>query len=414
MIGFLPKLLVEARLKLMKFLLKRAVFLVVFVFFIPFSSFVAAEEYPGSPYINLKDTEVGSIVHLPTGVKINSNQLMDTLSDSKVIYVGETHDNLEAHRVQLEIIRALNEKFPGRVAVGMEMFRRSAQPQLDLWQSGRLSDRKFKSLFYEHWGTNYRIYKTIFDYISKNRLPIIGLKSNKETQKKFREKGYPERSSDGSFPEIDLDDPFHKVYSASVFGGHEKELLKNSKPYKMLLLWEETMAETVANFLREERFNGWKLVVLAGGFHVQYGFGIPKRAFRRIPHSYSIVLPTVTYIPPELKDREMSYDSVSVPLYSADFAWKVDYKVLPEGKIKLGVFLEETKKGPKIKSVGENSNAERAGILANDILIEMSGELIAGVEDLKEILQTKKSGDIVTVKFIRNSVQMILEMELLE
>lgn len=398
----------------MRFLLKRTFFTVVFAFLISIFSFVNAEENPGSPYINLKDAEVGSIVHLPTGVTINFDQLIDILSDSRVIYVGETHDNLEAHRVQLEIIQALNNKFLGRVAVGMEMFRRSAQPQLDLWQSGILSDQKFKSLFYEHWGTDYRIYKSIFDYISKNRLPILGLKSNKETQKKFRERGYPERSNDGSFPEIDLDDPFHKAYSASVFGGHEKQSLKNSKPYKMLLLWEETMAETVANFLKEERFKDWKLVVLAGGFHVQYGFGIPKRAFRRIPHSYSIVLPTVTQIPPELKDREMSYESVSVPLYSADFAWKVDYKVLPEGKIKLGVFLEETEEGPKIKSVGENSNAERAGILANDILIEMSGKSIAEVEDLKEVLQTKKSGDIVIVKLIRNSVKMTLEMELLE
>ncbi len=385
-----------------------------FAFGVSIASFADSDEVPGSPYANLKEAEVGDIVHLPTGVKVNFDQLIDTLSDSRIIYVGETHDNLEAHRVQLEIIQALNNKFPGRVAVGMEMFRRSAQPSLDLWQSGMLSDQKFKSLFYEHWGTDYRIYKMIFDYISKNRLPIIGLKSNKETQKEFRKRGYPERSDDGSFPEMDLDDPFHKAYSASVFGGHEKHSLKNSKPYKMLLLWEETMAETVANFLREERFQGWKLVVLAGGFHVQYGFGIPKRAFRRIPHSYSIVLPTVTKIPPELKDREMSYESVSVPLYSADFAWKVDYKVLPEGKIKLGVFLEETEEGTKIKSVGENTNAERAGILADDILIEMSGQQIFGVEDLKEILQAKNSGDIVKVKLIRDSVKIILEMELLE
>ncbi len=398
----------------MRFLYKKALFTVVFALFISIVSFVGAEEKLGSPYVDLKEAEVGSIVHLPTGVTINFDQLINTLSDSRVVYVGETHDNLEAHRVQLEIIQALNKKFPGRLAVGMEMFRRSAQPQLDLWQAGLLENRKFKSLFYKHWGFDYRVYRPIFDFISKNRLPIIGLKSNKETQQEFRKRGYPERSSDGFFPEIDLDDPYHKAYSASVFGGHDKHPIKNSKPYKMLLLWEETMAETVANFLKEERFQNWKLVVLAGGFHVQYGFGIPKRAFRRIPHSYSIVLPTITEIPPELKDREMSYESVSVPLYLADFAWKVDYKILPEGKIKLGVFLEETEEGAKIKLVGGDSNAERAGILANDILIEMSGEPISGVEDLKEILQTKKSGDIVTVKLIRDSVKIVLKMELLD
>ena len=398
----------------MRFLLKRVLFLVVFTISVLNTFFVFAEEPSGSPYANLKETEVGAIIHLPTGLKVNFDQLIDILSDSRVIYIGETHDNLEAHRVQLQIIQALNKKFPGRIAVGMEMFRRSAQADLDLWQSGRLPNREFKSLFYEHWGTDYRIYKMLFDYISKNRLPIIGLKSNKETQKKFRKLGYPGSFNDGSFPEMDLEDPFHKAYSASIFGGHEKHLLKNSKPYKMLLLWEETMAETVANFLREVRFQNWKLIVLAGGFHVQYGFGIPKRAFRRIPHSYKILLPTVTEIPAELSDREMSYESVSIPLYLADFAWKVDYKVLPEEKIKLGVFLEETEEGTKIKLVGESTNAERAGILANDILKKISGKPISGIDDIKEILLTKKSGDLIDIELIRDSAEIILKMELLE
>ena len=87
-----------------------------------------------------------------------------------------------------------------------------------------------------------------------------------------------------------------------------------------------------------------KLVVLAGGFHVQYGFGIPKRAFRRVPHAYSIILPVVTDMPEELKDREMTVEKVSIPLYLADFAWKLDYKVLPENRIRLGVRLKEAAK----------------------------------------------------------------------
>ena len=64
----------------MKFLLKNILFSATFLFTISFFSLVDAEEAPGSPYGNLKDAEVGSIVHLPTGVKINSDQLMDTLS----------------------------------------------------------------------------------------------------------------------------------------------------------------------------------------------------------------------------------------------------------------------------------------------------------------------------------------------
>ena len=76
------------------------------------------------------------------------------------------------------------------------------------------------------------------------------------------------------------------------------------------------MAHTIAEFLKSPRNKNLKLVVLAGGFHVQYGFGIPKRAFRRIPHAYSIILPTATQLPTELEDRAMDVEHISIPLYS--------------------------------------------------------------------------------------------------
>ena len=102
-----------------------------------------AEEYAvpnqGSPYKSLGELKENEILHLPTGVTVTVEQMIDTISGSRVIYVGETHDNIEAHRVQLEIIRRLHEKFPGQISVGMEMFRRSAQEDLDRWHKGNLA-----------------------------------------------------------------------------------------------------------------------------------------------------------------------------------------------------------------------------------------------------------------------------------
>ena len=141
------------------------------------------------------------------------------------------------------------------------------------------------------------------------------------------------------------------------------------------------MAQTVAEFLKNPDNVDSKLVVLAGGFHVQYGFGIPKRAFRRIPHAYSIILPTVTQLPPELKDREMDVEHVSIPLYSGDYAWKLQYKVLPESKIKLGVMLENSKHAVRIKSVSRNSNAERAGLKKGDLLLAMDKIELTNIEN---------------------------------
>ena len=367
-----------------------------------FTPAAGAEEYAvpnsGSPYKNLGELKEGDILHLPTGLTVSVEQMIDTVSGSRVIYVGETHDNLEAHRVQLEIIRRLQEQSPGQISVGVEMFRRSAQDDLDRWQNGNLTDKQFRKLFRKNWGQGYGLYQPIFEYLKENSIPLIGLKSSRALEQKFREGG-PDQ--DG-LPEIDLTDDYHRAYSMSLFGGNDTHTGVVSKPYQMLLLWEESMAKTVANFLKDKANKNRKLVVLAGGFHVQYGYGIPKRAFRRVPHAYSIILPTVTEIPKELKNREMKMKTpVSIPLLASDFSWKVSYIVPPSNRIKLGVFLEELESGLKVLKVENGSNADRMNLQKDDVLLELDGNEVANVEGLAAQLQKHSFGDTVRLTIKR-------------
>ena len=351
-----------------------------------------AVPHSGSPYLPLDDLQNNEILHLPTGLKVSFDQMQNVISSSRVIYIGETHDNTEAHRVQLEIIGDLTRRFPEKISVGMEMFRRSAQQDLDRWSKGELSLGHFKKLFRKNWGNGYPLYKPIFDFINKNHIPLIGLKPSKKTENLFRTNEQP--SDQNNLPKIDFDDRYHRPFSMSIFGGHQAM----EKPYRMLLLWEETMAQTVADFLMDPSNINSKLVVLAGGFHVQYGFGIPKRAFRRVPHSYSIILPTTTELPPELKDREMDVQHVSIPLYSGDYAWKLQYKILPDNKVKLGITLENSENAVRIKSVSANSNAERAGLKKDDLLLAINEIELVDIEDLTNRLRNLGFDD--QVKFI--------------
>ena len=116
----------------------------------------------GSPYLNLGNLQTGQILHLPTGLTVTFSEMMDSVATSRVIYIGETHDNIEAHKVQLQIIKRLSEQFP--LAIGLEMFRRSSQEQLDLWNTGKRSVKEFKKLFHTNWGTCYKRYQPIFDF----------------------------------------------------------------------------------------------------------------------------------------------------------------------------------------------------------------------------------------------------------
>ena len=365
-----------------------------------------------TPYTDLRSLENNEIVHISTGVKVNLDQMIDVVSESRVIYIGETHDNLEAHRAQLEVIQKLTAIYPGQVAVGMEMFRRSAQTDLNRWQRGELSDRDFRILFRKNWGAGYSTYQPIFKYLKSQSIPLLGLKSSRETEALFKNAGA--NAEPGIFPEMDETDIHHKAHSMAIFGGHQDHSKALEKPYQMLVLWEESMAQTVAEFLQNESYRGWKLVVLAGGFHVQYGFGIPKRAFRRTPHSYSIILPTVTEIPEELKDREMDVPYVPIPLPSADFAWKLEYKIAGKDRVRLGVMLSRENGGEEIRitSVSPNSIAQKAGIRDGDIFLRMDGESLENVDELIDRLQMKKYGDTVSIGLLRGTEEIVLMVPL--
>jgi len=72
-----------------------------------------------SPYQKLALLDEGDILHLPTGVKVTQEQLINMLGSASVVYVGEAHDNINAHKVQLEILKALAERYPAEISVGI-------------------------------------------------------------------------------------------------------------------------------------------------------------------------------------------------------------------------------------------------------------------------------------------------------
>jgi len=77
-----------------------------------------------SPYRELSSLEEGDILHLPTGATVTKEQLVNIIGKARIIYVGEAHDNINSHKVQIEILKALAQRNPEKIAVGMEMLKR--------------------------------------------------------------------------------------------------------------------------------------------------------------------------------------------------------------------------------------------------------------------------------------------------
>lgn len=360
-----------------------------------------------SPYIEIDQIEEGKIVHVPTGVAVSKEQLIDFLTPARIIYVGEVHDNLEDHRVQLEILKEMNNRFQGKVAVGMEMFRRPAQPKLNQWLEGSLSDKDFRKLWIENWGMEMGYYQELLNFIKENKIPLIALNASQEWEVKVGMKGINGLSAEEqkALPQIDRTDPYHRQALQAIFKGHGPTGQQGGEGftsfYDTMLLWDETMAESIARYLSSPEGADKKMVVFAGGFHVGYGFGIPRRAFRRLPEPYQIVIPNTKDVP-EAKRFQVELKLPDLPLRLADFVWGVGYREFESKKVRLGVQIEPFQAGVRITEVSPNSTAEAAGVQQGDIVVSFDGEEMHEPFDLTYAVGQKSPGDRVKMKLIRD------------
>ncbi|TAL16950.1 PDZ domain-containing protein [bacterium] len=382
---------------------------------------LAGEGAPASPYFNLAELKEEQIIHVPTGRVVTEDELIDYLSRFRVIYIGEAHDSVNDHRIQLMAIQRLSRRFPGKVAVGMEMLRLPYQEAADQWVKGEIDEKEFLQKWTETWG-QYEYYKDILAYARDAKIPLVAL--NREKPKKSMEAMMPAKaaeppsgenamakamSAEPSKAEVELDenDPYYNAYIGAFFVGHGDGKPEIGKMFlRGQMLWDETMADTAAKYLSANPDH--KLIVLAGGNHVRYGFGIPRRVFRRVPEPFAIVDPWIVEFPEDKLDRLMDVSPPPLPLPIADFVWGVAYKDLEGQKAMLGVGIEDSEepKGVRIRSVMELSPASKAGLLKDDVITAVDGAEVKVLFDLTFEMTKKAIGQAGEVKVIREGKEL--------
>jgi uncharacterized iron-regulated protein len=228
----------------------------------------------------------------PDNVRFSAQQqgMINQLRTANVIYLGETHDRDSDHQQQLAIIRALFQHNP-RLAIGMEMFQRPAQPLLDRYLAGEITadELRQQSEFAKRWGYKWEYYAPILEFAKANRLPLIALNTPTEITRKAAKQGLEsltpaELQFIPPIAEIDRSNTKYQQIILTSYQQHAGIVSIASKSfdrfYTAQLLWDETMAERVANFVKQNP--NYQTIVIAGSSHINYGYGIPDRVLRRV------------------------------------------------------------------------------------------------------------------------------------
>ncbi|WP_429885393.1 ChaN family lipoprotein [Geoalkalibacter halelectricus] len=369
---------------------------------------------PQRPYEPSRPPQVGDVLHNPTGFFVDEEAMLAAAADARIVYVGETHDNPAAHRVQLRVIEAVAERHPGRVAIGMEMFVPAQQEALDRWVAGELSEREFlrESRWNEVWRMDFAYYRDILLLARDRGIAVIGLNAERDLVRQVSRQGLDELPADvaAALPEMDLDDPYQRALTTAIFAGHDAGRGDLESFVRVQTLWDETMAENIARYLGDPANAEQRMVVLAGGNHVRYGFGIPRRVYRRLPASYLIIGSKEIEVPDDKQDRLMDVELPQFPMRPYDFTVFTAYEDLPAPPVRLGVLLESAPTGVGVAGVMPDSPAAHAGIEKGDVLLEMDGTELRESFDVIYLVRQKQPGDTAQLRIVRDGTEMDIQV----
>ncbi len=241
-----------------------------------------------------------------SGEIISWEDLVDKISKSRVIYVGEIHDKKVIHEIQLKIIRALVER-GHKVAIAFEMFQQPYQKYLDGFVGGEISEVEmlYHTGWHKNWGMDVGLYRDIWNYAREKKLKILAINIPTEFREKVRRMSYNDMRKSRYLPD-DLKEPdsAYISYFKSVMGGHEGVSRRFDEMLKVMLAWDEGMAYSIAKFLKENP--DYRVVVVVGYGHVYGRLGIPKRVERMTGERGVVIIP-INNIKEDLKGGDYGY-----------------------------------------------------------------------------------------------------------
>ena len=352
------------------------------------------------------------ITDTATGDVISANQLAARMRDTRLLLVGESHTTADFHRVQLRVIKALQES--GRkVMIGLEMFPYTEQKSLDNWRDGLLTEGGFLTLarWYEFWGYHWNYYRDIFLYARDNRIPIYGLNTPRAVVTAVRQKGIDKLSEADRQqvpPNIDIDERDHLTFfkasfedDGSMHGAMPDSMLKSMQAAQAT--WDASMGYNSVKVLKAAPADSI-LVVLVGSGHVAYGVGIEHQAKQWFDGRIT------TLIPVPVQDSE-DKSVASVRASYANFVWGIPYErdsLYPS----LGFSTSETGGVRKIIAIDKESVAAQSGFQVDDQVIGLDGIAVPDRETWNRMMAGKNWGDtaVVTVKRGGSEVKITAEL----
>lgn len=212
--------------------------------------------------------------------------IVKALDGVDVVFLGEQHDDAVAHALQAEIFKQAIAQYleTRKVALSLEMFERDVQIVVDEYLKGQISETHFMSSS-RPWGNYKTDYRPLVELAKEKKLPVIAANAPRRYINMVSRGGRDvlngltkdAKKWIAPLPYAEPSDAYAKKFKA-LMGPSPEAQMGIDKILSSQSLWDATMANSVANFLKK---NKKALVVhLNGAFHTESRRGTVDHLFK--------------------------------------------------------------------------------------------------------------------------------------
>ena len=243
--------------------------------------------------LTLTGCSITNVMRVENRELIDVKTMIGELRGASLVFVGERHDAPSHHRLQLDILKAMQADGKA-LAIGMEMFEHSSQPALDAWSAGKVPEYALRKVFESDWrNISWGLYRDILLFARDNSVPVVALNAPRAVVHKVFQQGFSSLTKDqlrllptGIQAEVS-DAYLDFIMSCYPVHGRSGEAFRYFCEAQMLR--NRVMARRISDYLA--RHPGKSMVVIAGGGHARERGGVPAELGDR---DFKIVLPPVS------------------------------------------------------------------------------------------------------------------------
>ncbi|HQU91153.1 MAG TPA: ChaN family lipoprotein [Pyrinomonadaceae bacterium] len=224
------------------------------------------------------------------------DEIMKSLTNADVVFLGEFHDDAVAHAIQLEIFRRAIEQYGAKrkVTLSMEMFERDVQTVLNEYLAGQISENHFL-LSSRPWPAYKTDYRPLVELAKEKKLEVVAANAPRRYVNMVSRNGRDAvnglsplaKTWLAPLPYAEASEAYSKKFKA-LMGSSAEATMGIDKILSSQSLWDATMAYSIAESLKKNK--GSLVVHLNGGFHTEMRLGTVEHFLKYRKNGKAVVV----------------------------------------------------------------------------------------------------------------------------